>query len=889
MYSCLKRDGLDMKTPSLLCKKKFLCAVLVELLFHLSIVGLQLVFAQTTGTISGRVINMETGMGIFGATVSANGPSQQVNTTDPNGYYTLSGLAPGPYVIAASASGYLSQSFILFVYETGTAPLDFRLHLLSVIGRVYDSSTPSIGIAEANVTIGESFVLTNSTGHYEMLDLSDGTYTVAATAPGYTNQSQLVTVSTGVSTVADFGLSQVPPGMISGMVTDSSTSLGLYQATVRVSRGSFEKLGETDQNGQYTIEDVPAWPFWAIDAYKTGYVAQSTTTAVQSGETTPLDFALTPFGIINGTVKDQATDQPVAGALVKADSEFLSTTDSNGYYAMFVLAGRYTVTASAPGYASESQSNVKVFEGETTTQNFALETVPLGSIIGNVTDVKTGSGIAGVTVTADGHTNTTDANGNYILSSLPSWTYNVTVSASGYASDSTKRTVPSGGSITADFMLASYTRVHLKPHSNTGNLGQSFNLNINISEARFVYRWEVYLWWNPALLDAANVVEGNFLRGPFGNRTTEFSFETYPNEGVIHVKGWSTLITPDGGVNGSGTLATITFQIKAKGACNIDVTNAMLWDPDGFPMFPNAMEGAFFETRTHGGCPFVYVWNGMQYVIDNNLLPGSETSEGADVEDYYRLEQALVPQKGKYSLLISEFEQEHSHFNQVKLIAVDHESDVHVAVSPTGEILTYRSPHVPILAVNRNGNSCLDTVSEIDGEYYEGNDGDHLVLDFPDLDISDGAKLVLRTDLLPVRMKWSIRIQTHNSEGEWETVAEVHPRVNWATQIVDLSHCLPDADDELKVRLYFTANHKIDYVGLDTSKQSDIRVRYASLVSATHSKKGNVKLELLKDDDMYADLFPSEQIRLAFALPKNSRDSTTFIIYLKGYYHPSWN
>jgi len=879
-----------MKATSSLSSKKLRYILLIVLMFHLATAGVRLVSSQTMGTINGRIIDLNTGLGIAGATVSASGPSQQVNTTDSNGYYTISDIAPGPYVIVASASGYLSQTYKLFLRETANPPFpDFRLHLLSIIGRVYDLSTPSIGIAEANVTISGHFVFTNSTGYYEMLDLSDGLYTVAATAPGYTNETQQVTVSTGISAVADFGLSQTAPGTISGTVTDSSTNQGQDQATVRVSRGSFEKLGETDQNGEYTIENVPAWPFWTIDAYKTGYVAQSATTTVQSEETSTLDFALTPFGIINGTVKDQATDQPIAGALVKADSAFLGTTDSNGHYTMFVLAGRYTVTASAPGYASESQSNVRISEGETTTQNFALETIPPGSIIGNVTDTKTGSGIAGATVTVNGHTNTTDANGDYAISNLPSWTYNVTASAAGYASDTTKRTVPSGGSITADFMLAPYTRVHLKPYSNTGNLGQSFNLNINISEARFVYRWEVYLWWDPALLDVVDVVEGGFLKGSFGNRTTELSFEKYPNEGVIHVEGWSTLATPDGGVNGNGTLATITFQIMAKGACNIDLTNAMLWDPYGFPVFPSAIEGALFETRVHGGCPFVYVWNGIQYVIDNNLLPASEASEGVDVEDHYRLEQTLVPQKGKHSLVIKEFEQEHSYFDQIKLIAVDHEFDVHVAVSPTGEILTYRNPYAPFLAVDGDGNSCLDVLTEIDGEYYEGHDGDHVVLDFANLDVSKGAKLVLVTDLLPVMLKWSIHIQTHDSEGEWMTVAEVHPRVNWATQIIDLSDYLPDADEELKVRLYFTANHKIDFVGLDLSKQADTNVRYATLVSATHSKEGNMKLELLKSDGAYAELLPGEQIRLAFMLPKNPKDARTFIIYVKGRYHRSQN
>jgi len=61
-----------------------------------------------------------------------------------------------------------------------------------------------------------------------------------------------------------------------------------------------------------------------------------------------------------------------------------------------------------------------------------------------------------------------------------------------------------------------------------------------------------------------------------------------------------------------------------------------------------------------GSCPYVSTWNGTQYVLDNNILPASETSNGVDVKDYFRLEQSLVPTyKGKlfsyYSLQISEF------------------------------------------------------------------------------------------------------------------------------------------------------------------------------------------------------------------------------------------
>ncbi len=106
-----------------------------------------------------------------------------------------------------------------------------------------------------------------------------------------------------------------------------------------------------------------------------------------------------------------------------------------------------------------------------------------------------------------------------------------------------------------------------------------------------------------------------------------------------------------------------------------------------------------------------------------------------------------------------------------------------------------------------------------------------------------------------------------------------------ATEIVDLFDYLPDADGELKVRLYFTGIHLIDYVGLDTTKQDDFNLHHANLVSAIHSEEGSIKTELLESDDLYAELVPGQQIELAFTLPENSEDARTFITHVEGHYY----
>lgn len=317
--------------------------------------------------------------------------------------------------------------------------------------------------------------------------------------------------------------------------------------------------------------------------------------------------------------------------------------------------------------------------------------------------------------------------------------------------------------------------------------------------------------------------------------------------------------------------------------------------------WPNPMNLAYFDTdfvylrichiltppnggSGGGGCPFVSTWCGTEHWLDNNVLPASETSNGTDVEDYYMLQQPLVPYNGKYSLLISEFEQEYSYLDQVRLIAVDHEFDANVGVSPYGDILTYRSPHAPVSAVDEHDSSWLDTISAIDNVYYEGHAGSYLVLNFGDLNILDGAKLVLRSDT-PEFQKSPVFIQTLNSTGHWHTRAVIHTRVYWSTDIIDLSEYLPDANGELKIRLQFVSNDKIDYVGLDTSRQDDYELQEANLVSANHSTQGNVKALLIENDNTYAELIPSEQIQLQFTLNNKSGEARTFILYTKGHYY----
>ncbi len=218
---------------------------------------------------------------------------------------------------------------------------------------------------------------------------------------------------------------------------------------------------------------------------------------------------------------------------------------------------------------------------------------------------------------------------------------------------------------------------------------------------------------------------------------------------------------------------------------------------------------------------------------------------------------------------------------------MDHDSDVNIAITPDGEILTYREPQAPISCVDRYEEKRLSQILQMDGNisdpttYYYGETGDYLVLNFGHVG-SEDAKLILRDDMKS--MVICIHVQIKNNTGEWETVATVTPRDYWATEAVDLSKYVIEKEDFL-VRLYWTSPHRLDYVGLDTGPQANLQVDSAKLIWAVHSTHGDVKPRLIRNDQTYAELVPGELIQLTFLLPNNRNQERTFILYTEGHYN----
>ena len=112
-----------------------------------------------------------------------------------------------------------------------------------------------------------------------------------------------------------------------------------------------------------------------------------------------------------------------------------------------VAPGSYTITAEAILDGDVEPTNNRG------TLSFTLE-FPPGAIAGRVTDSPTNDPIGGANVTANGYSDTTDADGYYNITDVPPGSYTVTVSAAKHINQSKTATVTPSTTTALDFTLA---------------------------------------------------------------------------------------------------------------------------------------------------------------------------------------------------------------------------------------------------------------------------------------------------------------------------------------------------------------------------------------------------------------------------------------------------
>ncbi len=165
------------------------------------------------------------------------------------------------------------------------------------------------------------------------------------------------------------------------------------------------------------------------------------------------------------------TSTRVSGATVTITGQSIPpvTTGTNGIYQFTLPPGTYTATVTKPGYGSNTVTRAVVANTQawgsmeinpTTTQPGTLSGVVHVYNASNPSDLS--QRVAQATVSANGQTVTTDAQGNFSFS-LPAGTYTVQVTKAGYVDAQASRSVSSGQTTTVNVGLTAMSMPDVQP------------------------------------------------------------------------------------------------------------------------------------------------------------------------------------------------------------------------------------------------------------------------------------------------------------------------------------------------------------------------------------------------------------------------------------------
>ncbi|HEX2977298.1 MAG TPA: FG-GAP-like repeat-containing protein, partial [Bacteroidales bacterium] len=234
-------------------------------------------------------------------------------------------------------------------------------------------------------------------------------------------------------------------------------------------------------------------------------------------------------------------------------------------------------------------------------------------------------------------------------------------------------------------------------------------------------------------------------------------------------------------------------------------------------IFYPAADQALIEAQTlKGSCPFLYTWNGSEYVFVKDILwrsglgmplgimGGNTAYAFADAsDDYLRVPgENLKPLNGRYSLQVTSELWETIYLDRLELVAVDHPDSTDIYVEeqfapppfPGLKIFTVGKKFSPASAVDNYGNNILPAVISKDHKYHAGGEtGKYqgltemsgLIIDAGAAAANNNAFMFLTGWIFPTDASINIAlsqsagtkvvppyVQVMNNEGKWVTVIE---------------------------------------------------------------------------------------------------------------------
>jgi hypothetical protein len=338
---------------------------------------------------------------------------------------------------------------------------------------------------------------------------------------------------------------------------------------------------------------------------------------------------------------------------------------------------------------------------------------------------------------------------------------------------------------------------------------------------------------------------------------------------------------------------------------------------------------------TKESCPFIYSFDGQQYIFDAEPYGGA-ICEGLERTEWCGLEN-LNHIQGQYKILVTNEVNETQYTDELKLVLVDHPQGVTVVPDISGRIQTLSQPVTPLRAYDGNGRHLVPYVRENDWIFWQTRMEDknpervkdlrdELFFEFPKPEGAREAKLLFNgcnslwgsqvlkryLDLYgkdvhawykevknhgPAYFKmlnmhvreelYSLQIKVETEKG-WESKGLV---IGGGPFISENKVCLLDIrdvpGDTLRIKLTPPSTFwMINYMAVDYSEDLPVQVREISPVQAVDHNGKDIREMLAKNDNDYF-VMPNigDRAELIFdAPPLREGMARSVILKASGYY-----
>ena len=149
-----------------------------------------------------------------------------------------------------------------------------------------------------------------------------------------------------------------------------------------------------------------------------------------------------------------------------------------------------------------------------------------------------------------------------------------------------------------------------------------------------------------------------------------------------------------------------------------------------------------FWKPSKGSCPFIYSFDGDNYIFD------AEPFSGAISRGYQRTELCPLDHieavDGEYRLLMTNEQDETDYVDEISLLAVDHPPHTQILADHRGTLHCIRQPIAPLHAIDKQGRNVTGMITNCDHTLWFSRvkDKDQLIIRFPKPTAAPKAKLV---------------------------------------------------------------------------------------------------------------------------------------------------